>query len=156
MLVKSITISEYSTKVIAMKADAPTAPTKENRLYTKIVLPEINTALQQYAMVDNEGNVTAITGNTVTGLDYDTEYQFVVKYIDSYKYLEGEYSEAITVKTRKRGDVNADESVNIVDLVSLKKGLTNDPDNAVYDIEPDGGEAGSLVYMRRIVLGLVK
>ena len=156
MLVKSITISEYSTKVIAMKADAPTVPTKENRLYTKIVLPEINTALQQYAMVDTEGNYTAINGNTVTGLNYDTEYQFVVKYIDSYKYLAGDYSDAITVKTRKLGDVTGDDKVDIIDLVRIKKGLAEDPDNAVYDIEPDGGEAGSLVYMRRIILGLVK
>ena len=155
-IIVSLTISEYTTKVTAMKATAPAVPTESNRLYTKIVLPAINTALQQYAMVDNEGNVTAITGNTVTGLNYDTEYQFVVKYIDSYKYLEGEYSEAITVKTRKLGDVTGDEKVDIVDLVRIKKGLADDPDNAVYDIEPDGGEAGSLVYMRRIILGLVK
>lgn len=152
--IKGITISEYK-KAIPMAAAKPAAPSDEERGFTKIVLPQIDTDIMQYSILGADGKYVALDGNVAEGLKYDTEYNFVVKYLDSYRYYEGENSEALTVKTRKQGDVTGDEIVNIVDLVRLKKGIVAMNDSPIYDVDPSG-DAASLILVRRMILGLIK
>ena len=120
----------------------------ENRLYTKIVLPEINSELKAYYTVTESGE-TEIEGNVASNLDYDTEYTFIVKYKNSYRFYENaNQAEQITVKTRKDGDVTGDETVNICDLVSLNEGRQTTPDNELYKLT----DGDSLVYLRKLLL----
>mgnify|MGYP004472421513 CR=1 FL=1 len=144
--VNSVSAGEY------IKALAPDCKidgvNDENRLYTKIVLPEINSELKAYYTVTESGE-TEIEGNVASNLDYDTEYTFIVKYKNSYRFYENaNQAEQITVKTRKDGDVTGDETVNICDLVSLNEGLQTAPDNELYKLT----DSDSLVYLRKLLL----
>lgn len=144
--VNSVSAGEY------IKALAPDCKidgvNDENRLYTKIVLPEINSELKAYYTVTESGE-TEIEGNVASNLDYDTEYTFIVKYKNSYRFYENaNQAEQITVKTRKDGDVTGDETVNICDLVSLNEGLQTAPDNELYKLT----DGDSLVYLRKLLL----
>ena len=144
--VNSVSAGEY------IKALAPDCKidgvNDENRLYTKIVLPEINSELKAYYTVTESGE-TEIEGNVASNLDYDTEYTFIVKYKNSYRFYENaNQAEQITVKTRKDGDVTGDETVNICDLVSLNEGRRTAPDNELYKLT----DGDSLVYLRKLLL----
>ena len=53
----------------------------------------------------------------------------------------------------KHGDVNADNSVDIRDLVNMKKAYSNNSTDDIYEIGGDG-TSGNLVVMKQILLGM--
>lgn len=149
--VSSVSAGEY---IKALAPDSKIDDIKdENRLYTKIILPEINSELKTYYMVTNEGEIK-LDGNVALNLAYDTEYTFVARYKDSYRfYANGDAVEAQkTVKTRRNGDVTGDDCVDIRDLVRLKNGLALSPENELYILATSGGD--SLTYLRKVLLGV--
>lgn len=149
--VNSVSAGEY---IKALAPDSKIDDIKdENRLYTKIILPEINSELKTYYMVTNDGEIK-LDGNVALNLAYDTEYTFVARYKDSYRfYANGDAVEAQkTVKTRKNGDVTGDDCVDIRDLVRLKNGLALSPENELYILS--SSSADSLAYLRKVLLGV--
>lgn len=149
--VSSVSAGEY---IKALAPDSKIDDIKdENRLYTKIILPEINSELKTYYMVTNDGEIK-LDGNVALNLDYDTEYTFVARYKDSYRfYANGDAVEAQkAVKTRKNGDVTGDDCVDIRDFVRLKNGLALSSENELYILSSSG--ADSLAYLRKVLLGV--
>ena len=141
-------------KTIPGNADFARMPSVDVSYYNKIKMTDDKFAT--YYLKSEDGDYTEIEGNVITNLNEDTNYTVVAKWADDGRYYASEdYSDEITVKTLKYGDVNRDETVNILDLIRMHKGLSAVAGDEIYDLNNDGNENGiDLVCLKKRLLGI--
>ncbi len=131
-----------------------TTPKVDKVRYNKIVLADDSFAT--YAIKNNTtGEYSEVDGNIAALLEADTEYTFKARYADNGRFIASEdYGDAITVKTLKFGDVNADSVVNIIDLVNMKKALSKESVDDIYDMNDDELiNANDITALVNVILG---
>ena len=141
-------------KTVIGKADFERKPAMSNNYFNKIRLADDRFAT--YYLKAADGTLTEIAGNEIAGLEADTNYTFVAKWSENGRYYASEdYSEEISFKTLKYGDMNRDEEVDIIDLIVQKKGTFALSYDETYDLNADDDvNSGDLILLRRHLLNM--
>ena len=141
-------------KTVIGNADFERLPAVENNYFNKIKLADDRFAT--YYLKANDGTLTEIEGNEIADLEADTSYTFVAKWAENGRYFASEdYSNEISFKTLKYGDMNRDEIVDIVDLVVQKKGILAINYDETYDLDSDSAVNGAdLILLRKHLLNM--
>ncbi len=141
-------------KTIPGIADFARTPTVENSYYNRIKMADDKFAT--YYLKSEDGSYQAAEGNVITGLKEDTVYTVVAKWADDGRYCASEdYSDEVTVKTPKYGDVNRDEEVDILDFVRMDNDLSSHSSDEIYDLNDDNNENDvDLACLRSRLLGV--
>lgn len=114
----------------------------QNNYFNKIKFADDRFAT--YYLKANDGTLTEIDGNEIANLNADTNYTFVAKWAENGIYhASKDYSNEVSFKTLKYGDMNRDERVDIVDLVVQKKGILATDYDETYDLDNDTAINGS-------------
>ena len=145
---------EISKSEKAVRSEVKAEDMFFNNYYNKIALDPDKFA--SYAIKGEDGEFTWFEGNFVADLQPDTEYTFVVKYADSGRFFASEdVSAEFTFKTLKKGDMNRDNKVDLLDLIRQKKNIGEEITyDETYDINGDNSvNAGDLTVMKQILLG---
>jgi len=145
----------FKTVDAALKGTAPKPdrlPETENISFNRVAFDKITGML--YGKSEDNENFSWSENPVFTELKPDTEYYFSVKYAETDEKYEGDMADAVTVKTYKKGDVNRDDSVNLKDLVRLKKNNVSLTENDyISDLNGDEAiSAGDLVILRQILI----
>lgn len=141
-------------KTVIGNADFERLPAVENNYFNKIKLADDRFAT--YYLKANDGTLTEIEGNEIADLEADTNYTFVAKWAENGRYFASEdYSDEISFKTLKYGDMNRDEKVDVVDLVVQKKGVLAINYDETYDLDSDTVINGAdLILLRKHLLNM--
>jgi hypothetical protein len=141
-------------KTVIGNADFERLPAVENNYFNKIKLADDRFAT--YYLKANDGTLTEIEGNEIADLEADTNYTFVAKWAENGRYFASEdYSDEISFKTLKYGDMNRDEKVDVVDLVVQKKGILAINYDETYDLDSDTAINGAdLILLRKHLLNM--
>lgn len=148
-------LTDAAEKQITAKPES--APKARVISFDRIILTEVSDAV--YGIKDKNGSFNWSTSNEFTGLLEDTEYTFAVKYPETDTCYESDISDISVFKTYKKGDVNGNGKVDILDLVALKKSFVsaNSVINSYLpDLNCDGEiKSSDLVVLRKILLNLI-
>lgn len=129
-------------KTVSGNADFERLPVMQNNYFNKIKFADDRFAT--YYLKANDGTLTEIDGNEIANLNADTNYTFVAKWAENGRYhASKDYSNEVSFKTLKYGDMNRDGRVNIVDLVVQKKGILATDYDETYDLDNDTAINGS-------------
>ena len=148
----------FRTQDAALKGTAPkpsALPETEHISFNRIAFEKITGLL--YGISEDNNEFTWSENSIFTGLKPDTKYYFSVKYKETDEKFEGEMADAVGINTYKKGDVSCDGSVNVIDLVRLKKNNLNLIENDyVSDLNSDELiSSADLVILRQILLGII-
>lgn len=133
-------------KTVSGNADFERLPVMQNNYFNKIKFADDRFAT--YYLKANDGTLTKIDGNEIANLNADTNYTFVAKWAENGRYhASKDYSNEVSFKTLKYGDMNRDGRVNIVDLVVQKKGILATDYDETYDLDNDTAINGSDIVL---------
>lgn len=146
----------FRTEDAALKGTAPKPsrlPETEYVSFDRIAFEKIAGML--YGKSEDNKEFIWSENPVFTDLKPDTKYYFSVKYAETDEKYEGDMSDEIALNTYKKGDVNIDDSVNVIDLVRLKKNSVSLKENDyISDLNNSGAiGADDLVILRRILMG---
>ena len=141
-------------KTIIGNADFERLPSMENNYFNKIKLADDRFAT--YYLKLSDGTLSEIEGNEITDLEADTNYTVVAKWAENGRYYSSDdYSDEISFKTLKYGDMNRNEIVDAVDVVVLKKAAVALSEDETYDLDGDTSIGGAdLILLRQYLLNL--
>ncbi|MBQ9355571.1 MAG: dockerin type I repeat-containing protein [Clostridia bacterium] len=133
-------------KTVSGNADFERLPVMQNNYFNKIKFADDRFAT--YYLKANDGTLTEIDGNEIANLNADTNYTFVAKWAENGRYhASKDYSNEVSFKTLKYGDMNRDGRVDIVDLVVQKKGILATDYDETYDLDSDTAINGSDIVL---------